>query len=315
MLRRIPFGSATALWLMIGFITVFGALSPDIFLTGVTFRLVISEGVVIALLALAFLIPMAAGVFDLSVAAMLSMALFITNWIGFNTSLNGSLGALAAVAACGAVGAVSGLLIVKLNVNSLIATLGMSQVVTALTLYMSGAKQITGAFSDSYKAVARDEVFGIPWLFVYLLVIAGVAWYVMERTPVGRYIYATGGNYEAARLAGVPTKTVVWASLVASACVAGIAGVVYSMKIGTFSTTVGPGFLFPAISAVFFGASQFSRRPNVWGTLVALYALAFGVKGLQVLFETGGYWIEPAFQGVALVAAVALASRRGQVKA
>jgi ribose transport system permease protein len=61
---------------------------------------------------------------------------------------------------------------------------------------------------------------------------------------------------------------------------------------------------------VFFGATQFKSRPNVWGTILALYTLAFGVKGLQLAFQNGVYWITPLFNGVALVVAVALASRQ-----
>ena len=81
------------------------------------------------------------------------------------------------------------------------------------------------------------------------------------------------------------------------------------MKVGTFSVDSGPGLLFPALAAVFFGASQFSRRPNVWGTLVAYFALAYGVKGLQIAFGPGTFWIQPLFQGATLLIAVALASR------
>ena len=68
--------------------------------------------------------------------------------------------------------------------------------------------------------------------------------------------------------------------------------------------------LFPAFAAVFFGATQIKSRPNVWGTILAVYTLAFGVKGLQLAFSSGVYWITPLFNGLALILAVALASRR-----
>lgn len=71
--------------------------------------------------------------------------------------------------------------------------------------------------------------------------------------------------------------------------------------------------LFPAFAAVFFGATQFQRRANVWGTLIAVYALAFGVKGLQLAFQDGVSWITPLFNGTALLIAVVLASRQGVV--
>jgi ribose transport system permease protein len=105
-----------------------------------------------------------------------------------------------------------------------------------------------------------------------------------------------------------------WGTLVASAVLASIAGLIHTWKVGTYSSSIGPGFLFPAVAAVFFGASQLKGRPNVWGTLIAVYALAFGVKGLQLTFTTGTAWIEPLFEGVSLLIAVALASRQGIIK-
>jgi ribose transport system permease protein len=205
--------------------------------------------------------------------------------------------------------------VVKLKVHSFVATLGVSQLITGLVILVSDNRQMTGAFSDSYKEFARGELLGIPILVVYLLVLAAVVWFVLEQTPLGRRLYATGGNAEAARLAGVRTDRLMWGSLVTSALLAGLAGVLFSMKVGTFSSSIGPGYLFPAVAAVFFGASQFSGRPNVWGTVVAYYSLAFGIKGLQLVAGPGTVWIGPVFEGAALVLAVALASQQGVLRA
>ena len=91
---------------------------------------------------------------------------------------------------------------------------------------------------------------------------------------------------------------------------AGLAGIIYGAKVGSFSNTFGPPLLFPAFAAVFFGSTQFKNRANVWGTIAAVYTLAFGVKGLQLAFSGGVYWITPLFNGLALLVAVAFASRR-----
>ena len=137
---------------------------------------------------------------------------------------------------------------------------------------------------------------------------------MLEHTPAGRHMFATGGNPEAARLAGVRTDRLVWMSLVASGLLGGFAGAVYSFKVGTYGPNVGPGYLFPAIAAVFFGASQLKGRPNVWGAMIALFALATGVKGLQLTFSGTSRYIEPLFTGLSLLAAVSLASRNLVVK-
>jgi ribose transport system permease protein len=312
-LRLLSPSRASALYLWLGFVVVF-SLASDQFLTATTWRLVFSEGVVTAVLALAFLVPFVANTFDLSIGAVMGLSLVITNWLGANTSLPAGAVALAALAACALTGAVSGFVVVKLRVNSFVATLGVSQLVTGLVILISDNRQITGAFSELYEDFGRRQYAGVPVVVLYLLVIAAVLWFVLDQTPLGRRLYATGGNAEAARLAGVRTDRLVWSSLIASATMAGFAGVLFSMKTGTFSTSIGPGYLFPAVAAVFFGASQFTGRPNVWGTIVAYYALAFGIKGLQLVAGPGTVWIGPVFEGTALLLAVALASRQGHIR-
>ena len=185
----------------------------------------------------------------------------------------------------------------------------MSQVLIAFQLKISNNRQITGAFSSGWSRLGTRDVLGVPIVVIYLLVLAVVLWFILEHTPVGRYLFAVGGNPDAARLAGLNVERLTVGSLMASATIAGLAGVIFSMKVGTYSSSTGPGLLFPALAAVFFGASQFTRRPNVWGTLVAYFTLAFGVKGLQLAFGPGTFWIQPLFQGAALLIAVALASR------
>jgi len=85
----------------------------------------------------------------------------------------------------------------------------------------------------------------------------------------------------------------------------------YTAQVGAYTSDIGQGYLFPALAAVFFGASQLSQRPNVWGTLIAYFALAFGIQGLTLQFGAGTFWVSPLFQGVAVIGAVAIASSRG----
>lgn len=306
----VTLGKYSALFLWALFMIIFGLLKPGLFLTVSTFRLTFGEGVVTAVLALAFLVPLAAGAYDLSVGATMGLSLVVINWFGANTHLPVGLVALGAVLLCCLVGLVSGLIVVRFRVNSLIATLGVSQVLSAVALKVSNNREITGAFSNGFENLGSRNVFGIPIVVVYLVVLATVLWFVLEHTPIGRYLFAVGGNPEAARLAGLPADRLVYGSLVASGGIGGLAGVIYAMRVGAYTSDAGPGLLFPALAAVFFGASQFSRRPNVWGTLVAYFALAFGVKGLQLAFGPGTFWIQPLFQGSALLIAVALASRQ-----
>ena len=300
----------SVLYLLALILVIFGLWIPDTFLSTTTFKIVFADQVVIGILGLAVLVPLSAGAFDLSCGAMLAFALVIMSWFQQETEINALLAAVIAIIACAGVGFLSGMIVVKFRVNSFIATLGMSQVLAAATLWISKNRQIVGVYSKSYLDFGRKEIGGIPIVVVYLLVIAFVIWYVIEHTPLGRHMLASGANPEAARLAGVRTDRMVWGSLVASGMVAGIAGIVYGAKVGQFSNSFGPPLLFPAFAAVFFGSTQFKSRANVWGTIAAVYTLAFGVKGLQLAFSGGVYWITPLFNGLALLIAVAFASRR-----
>jgi ribose transport system permease protein len=313
MIKRLGLDRYSALYLWALFILIFGVLRPDTFLTWTSLKVVLVENVIYGVLAIAFLIPLATGTYDLSIGTMVTMSLVIINSIAQDTDLPQVVGLLIALAACAVTGLISGFVVVKLRVNSFIATLGMSQVITAF-VYFTSEQTISGELSKSYLKIGSREVFSLPLFFYYLLIIAIVVWYVLEHTPLGRRMFAVGGNPEAARLAGVKTDRLVWGSLVASGLVAGLAGAVYSWKVGTYGPNIGPGYLFPAIAAVFFGASQLKGRPNVWGTMIALVALASGIKGLQLTYSGQGRWIEPLFYGVSLIGAVALASRGTVVK-
>src|SRR5215203_1559539 len=299
----------SAIYLLGFFIVLFGMLSPDTFLTEVTFTLVFRSGVVTCILALAFLVPLTAGVYDLSIGAVMALGLGIVVYLSLHTDLPILVTALIAIAASALSGAVSGFIVVKLHVDSFIATIGVSQVLAGVLLLMSNNTQLIGQFPEGWGELGRGDFAGIPVVVWMLLLLALVMWYALEFTAVGRHLLATGGNREAARLAGVPTQRILFGVFVASGAISGLAGVVFSMQSSVFSSSVGPGYLFPAVAAVFLGASQLSQRPNVWGTLIAYFALAFGIQGLALSASSASVWSQPMFQGVSLIIAVAVASR------
>ncbi len=299
----------SAIYLLGVFIVLFGALRPETFLTEVTFTLIFRSGVVTCILALAFLVPLTAGVYDLSIGSVMALSLGTIVFLSLNTDLSAPVTVVIALLACALSGAVSGFIVVKLHVDSFIATLGVSQVLTGVVLLMSKNTQLIGDFPDYWSELGNGDLLGVPRVVYMLVLLALVMWYVLEFTSIGRHLLATGGNREAARLAGVPTERVLWSAFIASGVIAGIAGAIFSMQSAVFSASIGPGYLFPAVAAVFLGASQLSQRPNVWGTLIAYFALAFGIQGLALTTASGSVWSQPVFQGVSLIIAVAVASR------
>jgi len=207
---------------------------------------------------------------------------------------------------------VSGFIVVKLKVNSFVATLGMATITSAIQLIVSDQSQPLPPINAVWTNLTQRTVFGFQIVVLYLIVLALIVWWVLDHTPVGRYFYSIGGSPEAARLTGVAVGRWTWLSLIASSTIAGVAGVFYASLSGP-SLTYGQSLLLPAFAAVFLGSTQFTPgRANVWGTLLAVYVLATGVQGLQ--FVTGVLWLNSMFNGVALIAAVSFAVwRQGRV--
>lgn len=302
----------SGLYVLAVIIVTFGIWVPDTFLTTQTLKSVASQQAVVAILALALLVPLAAGAFDLSVGAMLGLGVVLV--CKFQSDGMDFMLAIALTVAVGAsVGAINAFVIVFLRVDSFIATLGTSSILGAMVYWVSGNQQIVTGISTQFVQLGQAAVWGIPLPVVYLAVLATLLLYLMEYRPLGRKLYATGGNEVAARLSGVQTDRLVAFSLILSGAIAALAGVIFAANIGSGSLTAGPPFLLPAFAALFLGSTQIHNgRVNVLGTLVAIYVLGAGVKGL--LLVGAPFWVGDLFDGIALIAAVALAVQRGKVK-
>lgn len=304
---RLQFGfdRFSGIYLFALFIVVFGIWKPSLFLTQDTLHSVASQQAIAAMLSLAVLVPLAAGAYDLSVGATANLsaimaAVFMSNdhW-GMWPAIFVSVGAGVVI------GVVNGFVVVRLGVSSFIATLGMGSIVAAVQTIISGQTQPLPPSNPGWSSLTQLSVGGFQIVVLYLLVLALLCWWVLDHTPAGRYLYAVGGNSEAARLSGVRTDRLTWWSLIASGLIAGVAGVFYSSQSGP-SLTFGPTLLLPAFAAAFLGSTQLKPgRFNVWGTMIAIYVLATGVKGLQLV--TSQQWLNDMFNGVALIGAVAFA--------
>ncbi|MFI0447417.1 ABC transporter permease [Actinomadura sp. 6N118] len=288
-------------------IAIFAVWVPDTFLTIANARIVAGDQAITAMLAIGLVLPLAAGVFDLSCAATMGFAVTVVMWLQVH-GVNALLAALITVAVGAGIGALNGFIVVELRVNSFIGTLGVSSVLAGAAYWVTNGQQIVEGVSVNFLDFGGFQWWGLPLPFYLMLALAAVVYIVIEHTTVGRYLYAVGGNPQAARLAGVRDRRLVFGALLASATVAAFTGVVLASKLGSASYDVGLPYLLPAFSAVFLGSTQIrAGRVNVLGTLVAIYLLATGVKGLQL--AGAPVFVNDLFNGLALVVAVALAGR------
>jgi ribose transport system permease protein len=297
----------SGLYVWIAVIALFALWIPDTFMTQGNFRIIAGDQAITAMLAIGLIVPLAAGVFDLSIAGIMGFSVAMVSYQlsqGVSTPI-----AVVTTLLCGAlIGAVNGFVVVKLKVDSFIATLGMSSILLAGTYWFTDGKQITEGFTDGFLDLGSKPFLGLPLPFFYMIGVAAVMYVVLEKTPLGRYFYATGGNRQAARLAGLRVERIMFGALMTSATIAAFTGVVLAAKLGTAAPDIGPSYLLPAFSAVFLGSTQIrAGRVNVLGTLIAIYLLATGVKGLQLAGAPS--FVNDLFNGLALIVAVALAAR------
>ncbi|MGB0114930.1 MAG: ABC transporter permease [Ilumatobacteraceae bacterium] len=290
---------------------VFMLWIPDTWITWLTHRSVFNANAILVVVAIGLLVPLSAGVFDLSIAGTISASAVTVSWGMVEAGWSVPVAILAALAVGFIVGNINGFLVVKIKIDSFIATLAMSSALTAYAVWRSDNRSILG-FPDSFKNLATEFAFGLNKTVLVAIVLAFVLWFMFEHTATGRYLFATGGAREAARLAGVQTDRYVWGSLVASATFSALAGVLLAAQFGSTQAQSGSPYLLPAFAAAFLGSTQFKQRFNVWGTVLAVVVLQSGVKGLQ-LAGVGSTWIESLFFAVALIVAVGFSSYRKRV--
>jgi ribose transport system permease protein len=283
---------------------VYSLWVPETFLTAPVWRALLDNTSLTALTAIGVLLPLSAGAMDLAVGAEVGTGAIVVAWLLSKQHLPREASIPITIVIGALIGVVSGLLVTKARIDSFIATLGMSSVLLAIIAWLSDGQQLVN-LGPAFQSLATDQLLGTTYPVWITLLVGLLVWYVLERTSTGRRIYATGGNPAAARLAGVQTATVVVLALAACGAIAGLAGTLVSSRLATGDPTVGPAYLLPAYAAAFLGSTQFrGGRYNVWGTILAVYVLAIGVKGLQL----GGapVWIPDLFNGAALLLAVGL---------
>lgn len=289
-------------WIVI--IILFAILAPSTFPTVQTAKSILNEYAITGLVALALVVPLAAGVYDLSIGYMVGFSGVMVAHLLAITSLSPVVAGLITMVVCLALGCVNAFVIVVLRVNSFIATLGTGALISALATALSGDAVITGRVGGSFTKLATVNLSTISLPVFYMLVAMVAIGYWLERTGSGRRMYAVGFDPEAARLAGLRVNRAMTISLIFSASLAGFAGLVLAANVASGSPDVGPEYLIPAFSAAFLGATQLrSGRFNPWGTVIGVLLIGTGNVGL--ILSGGPQWTTELFEGLVLIVAVA----------
>jgi ribose transport system permease protein len=294
------------LLLTIGLIAVFSIVLPNTFPTLLTAQSILSDRSTIAFLALAEMIVISAGQFDLSIGYGIGLAHILAVGLQVKAGVPWPLAILIVLVLGATIGLINGLLVRFAKIDSFIATLGVGTILYAFSEWYTGGQQISGTLPAAFVALNGAAPLGIPIPAIYVLVIAILLWIAFEYLPIGRYLYAIGSNERAAELIGIPITRYVIGSFVASGVVTAIAGIVLGAKLQVGQSNIGPEYLLPAFVGALLGSTSVRPgRVNVWGTIIAVLILAIGISGIQQLGAS--FFIEPLFNGLTLIVAVGLA--------
>lgn len=286
---------------LVAMVVVFSALRPETFPTLANAQSILNNQAVLIVIAMAAMMGLIVGAFDLSIAATLSLSSALV--IGLQGQGVPWPAAVVAALVVGAViGLVNGVFIVA-RFNSFVVTLASSTIISGIAMWYTGGQVLFASIDPAFLSAGRGRLLGFVYPLYLTVALVVLLWFVLEHTPFGRKLYATGNNLEAARLTGLSTSRLTMAGLVAGGVLAALAGIMQSAKIGSGQPDIGAVFLLPAFAAAFLGASAIRPgRFNPLGTVVGVYLVATGFTGLVLLGVD--IWIQPIFYGLVLLIAI-----------
>ncbi len=290
-------------WVALSVTTGLGLVAVPSFATLQNLGSLLRQGAILGVVSLGQTFVILAGGLDLSVGMLMGLVTVTGNGI-----MNGDAGLILPIVGLAlvlgsVVGMANGVAIVLTRVHPLIVTLAMLSVLEGIIFVYTD--RTIGASPASFRSLAYGNIGPVPTPFLLLVVLAAVSWVVLNRTPLGRYIFAIGGDESNARRAGIPVSRVKVAAYVVSGLSAGIAGLVLAARLGSGYTLAGSGFELQSIVAVVLGGTSLAGgRGGVLGTVAGVFLLTLIANILNLLGVSP--FVQDIVDGVVIVVAVAL---------
>ncbi len=247
---------------------------------------------------------MISGNFDLSIGSVLGLtgmlsALFVTLSIPlwFSIILSTLVGS--------AIGLLNGLMVVKLRIPSIIATLGTMYAARGLALVISGGTSIHMGLGKNFTLLGRGYLGGIPIIFIIMFLTIFLFYFIESKTILGRYAYAIGGNKRAALLSGINVGSIIILLYFLVGTLTGFSGTLMASRLGVGQAMVGSGFEFDVIVAVVLGGTSIEGgEGSIFGMLIGAFIVGFIANGLNLMGIHSFY--QSIVKGIVLVGAVLL---------
>ncbi|MCG8478583.1 MAG: ABC transporter permease [Spirochaetales bacterium] len=302
-LRR--FVSRFSIVLVLAIMVVIASMISPVFLSPRNLSNIARQISVVTTMAFAQTIIIIAGMIDLSVGSVMALAgvLSVSSYVATG-SLSLALGVGIAVGILTAL--LSGLFVTRLNVPPFIATLGMLTVARGLALLYTGGQNIYQI--GDYIVFGQGDIVGVPTPIVVMAAVALLIWYLLNHTRLGRYVYAIGGNEEAARAAGLNVRRIKLLTYIIGGALIGLAGVLFMSRVNAGLPNAGIGYELDTISIAVIGGTSISGGV---GTATGTLAGAFIVGILNNIMNLLGIqsYIQAVVRGSIIVLAVAYDTR------
>jgi ribose transport system permease protein len=291
---------------VVALILVVGGILESSFLTGDNMLNVLRQGSIVGVLAIGMTFVIATAGIDLSVGSMIAAASIAGGQFVDDGTVAFCLGALG----LGIIlGAVNGAAISYGKVVPFIATLAMLLIARGIALWLSDKTPVSLFQLEGLRWFGTGKVIGIPSAVIVFAAVSAVGWILLNRTPYGRYVVAVGGNTEAARIAGVKVRRIVFSVYVLSGICVGIGAILLCGRLASASPVAGQLYELDAIAAVVIGGTSLAGgRATIVGTVLGVitFALIFNLLTLMNLAVE----IQQITKGAIILAAVLIQRRQ-----
>ncbi len=303
----LDFMAANAVLVLFVAVFIWLSIASSAFLKPQNIINILNQNAPLAIVATAGTFVIISGGFDLSTGAMFAIANVVAAWLAVN--INPSLGLLVAPFAGALLGWVNGLIITRFRIHSFLATLATSLMYQSFALFITGGFLIAVNETPAFTVLGRGQIGPIYVAIFVLAVFASVMMVLLNRTAFGRYVFAVGGNQEAALLSGIRVNRVkIWAFTL-SGLAAGLAGTIQVSRIASGEPTAGADITLDAIAAIILGGTSiYGGAGAIWRSLVGVYLLALIGNGFNIL-NANPFFIDLT-TGIIIVGAVALSASR-----
>ncbi len=300
----VPVLSGRSLSLVIAIVALvaFIASRSDHYLTKPNIINLLQQMTPVGIAALGTTLLIVAGYVDLSIGSMFGLAAVVAALL--STMVNPWLAIALAILLTACVGLTNGILVWRIRISPIIVTLGSLTLIRALVLLLTRGEQVAGV-PPGFGALGQARPFDIPSSIYIMLIGALLTGIVLARTTIGRYLYAIGGNREAAEMVGIPVRTLVLAAFMFNGAVVGLAGVLTASRFDSADPSYGVMFELDVLTAVILGGVAFNGGEGwIGGALLGVAFITVVNSGLVALGINAYYG--DIIKGGALIAAVGL---------